>query len=159
MVFIKLWSFKFEYIFEIEMFITVEQAKILKLVITLRKARAQTVKNPPAMQETQVRSLGRADPLQKGMATHSTVLAWRIPWTEEPGGLCSIGLQRVRHDWIDLACMPGVFKSKMAVAIVWKTVRACWILCSVRIPYSEFLPLTDSPWPPELQTLSARFPS
>ena len=100
MVFIKLWSFKFEYIFEIEMFITVEQAKILKLVITLRKARAQTVKNPPAMQETQVRSLGRADPLQKGMATHSTVLAWRIPWTEEPGGLQSMGLQRVRQDWV-----------------------------------------------------------
>ena len=48
---------------------------------------AQLVKNPPAMQETWVRSLGREDPLEKGMATHSSLLAWRIPWTEEPGGL------------------------------------------------------------------------
>ena len=48
---------------------------------------AQTLKNLPAMQETQVRSLGQEDPLQKGMATHFSVLAWRIPWTEEPGGL------------------------------------------------------------------------
>ena len=47
----------------------------------------QTVKNPPAMQETQVQSLGREDPLQKGMVTHSSVLAWRIPWTEEAGKL------------------------------------------------------------------------
>ena len=53
------------------------------------------VKNLPAMQETQVRSLGGDDPLEKGMATHSSILAWRIPWTEEPGGLQSLGLQRV----------------------------------------------------------------
>ena len=81
------------------MFITVEQAKILKLDITLRKARAQMVKNPSAMQETQVRSLGRADPLENGMATHSTVLAWRIPWTEEPGGLQPMDSQGVGHDY------------------------------------------------------------
>ena len=48
---------------------------------------AQSVKNLPAMQETQVRFLGREDPLEEGMATHSSILAWRIPWTEEPGGL------------------------------------------------------------------------
>ena len=59
---------------------------------------AQTVKNLPTMQETQVPSLGREDPLQKGMATHSSVLAWRIPWAEEPGGLQSIGSQQVRHN-------------------------------------------------------------
>ena len=59
---------------------------------------AQTVKNLPAMQETQVLSLGWEDPLAKGMAAHSSSLAWRIPWTEEPGGLQSMGLQRVRHD-------------------------------------------------------------
>jgi len=59
---------------------------------------AQTVKNLPAMQETQVQSLGWEDPLEKGMATDSSILAWRIPWTEEPGGLQSLGLQRVRHD-------------------------------------------------------------
>ena len=59
---------------------------------------AQTVKNLPAMQETHVRSLGHEDPLEKGMATHSSNLAWRILWTEEPGGLQSTGSQRVGHD-------------------------------------------------------------
>ena len=49
-------------------------------------------------QEAQVRPLGREDPLEEGMATHSKILAWRIPWTEEPGGLQSIGLQRVGHN-------------------------------------------------------------
>ena len=56
------------------------------------------VKNLPAMQETWVRSLGQEDPLGKGMATHINILAWEIPWTEEPGGLQSMGLQRVRYD-------------------------------------------------------------
>ena len=59
---------------------------------------AQTVKNPLAMQETRVRSLGQEDPLEKGMATHSSMLAWRIPWAEESGGLQSTGSQRVGHD-------------------------------------------------------------
>ena len=59
---------------------------------------AQMVKNPPAMQETQVRSLGQEDSLEEGMAAHSSVLAWKIPWTEEPGGLQSMELQRVGHD-------------------------------------------------------------
>ena len=54
-------------------------------------------KNLPAVQETWVRSLGQEDPLEEEMATHSSILAWRIPWTEEPGGLWSIGLKRVRH--------------------------------------------------------------
>ena len=54
---------------------------------------ARSVKNPPTMQETLVRSLGQEDPLEKGMVTHSSILAWRIPWTEEPGGLQSMGLQ------------------------------------------------------------------
>ena len=56
------------------------------------------VKNVPAMQETGVRSLGWEDPLEKGMATHSNILAWKIPWMEEPGGLQSMGLRRVGHD-------------------------------------------------------------
>ena len=64
---------------------------------------AQKVKNLPAMQEAQVQSLGQEDPLEKAMATHSSILAWRISWTEEPGGLQYMGLQRVRHDWSDLA--------------------------------------------------------
>ena len=59
---------------------------------------AQSVKSLPAMQETCVGSLGWEDPLQKEMATHSSILAWEIPWTEEPGRLQSIGSQRVEHD-------------------------------------------------------------
>ena len=59
---------------------------------------AQMVKNLPATQESWVRSLGQEDPLEKGMAIHSSTLAWRIPWTEKPGGLQSMGSQRVGHD-------------------------------------------------------------
>ena len=66
------------------------------------------VKNPPPMQEMQelqVQSLGQEDPQEEGMATHSSILAWRITWTEEPGGLQSMGWQRVRHDSSNLTCM------------------------------------------------------
>ena len=59
---------------------------------------AKMVKNPPAMEEIWVPSLGQEDSLEKGMETHSSIFAWRIPWTEEPGELQSIGSQRVRHD-------------------------------------------------------------
>ena len=62
---------------------------------------AQMVKNLPAMQETQIQSLSGEGPLEKGMATHSSILAWRIQWTEEPGGLQSVGSQRVRHNCSD----------------------------------------------------------
>ena len=57
------------------------------------------IKNLPAMQETRVQSLGHEDPLEKGMATHCSILAWRIPWTEEPGGLQSMGSQKVGQDF------------------------------------------------------------
>ena len=66
--------------------------KLLSLV-------AQMVKNLPAVWETQVWSLGQEAPLEKGIATHSSILAWRIPWTVEPGGLQSMRLQRVGHSW------------------------------------------------------------
>ena len=59
---------------------------------------AQTVKRLPAMQKTRVQFLGQEDPLEKEMATHSNILAWKIPWTEEPGGLHSMESQRVGHD-------------------------------------------------------------
>ena len=59
---------------------------------------AQTVKRPPTVQETQVQSLGPEDLLEKEMATYSSILAWKVPWTEEPGRLQSMGLQRVGHD-------------------------------------------------------------
>ena len=59
---------------------------------------SQMVRNLPVMQETWIQYQAQEDPLEKGMATHSSILSWRIPWTEEPGGLQSMGLQRVRHD-------------------------------------------------------------
>ena len=67
-----------------------EQKQLLK---------ATKVKNLPVMQETRVQNLGREEPLEKGMAIHSSILAGRIPWTEEPGGLQSVGLQRVEQNW------------------------------------------------------------
>ena len=66
------------------------------------------VKNLPAMQEIQVRSLGGGDPLEEEMATHFSILAWKIPWTEELDRLQSRGSQRVRHGWSDLACIACV---------------------------------------------------
>ena len=60
---------------------------------------AQMVKNLTAVRKTRVWSQGMGDPLEKGMATHSSILAWRIPWTDEPGGLWCMGLQRVGHNW------------------------------------------------------------
>ena len=72
-------------------------AKSRTIGFTWASLMTQMVKNPPAMRETWVRSLGWEDPLEKGMATHSSILAWRIPWTEEPGGLQLVGSQRVRH--------------------------------------------------------------
>ena len=73
----------------------------------------QMLKNLPSMQKTWVRSLGRKDPLEKEMGIHSSILAWRIPWTEKPGRLQSMGLQTVGHDWVTntLTCFlfPHVF--------------------------------------------------
>ena len=97
---------------------------------------AQMVKNPPAMRETCVWSLGWEDPLEEGMATHSSILAWRIPWTGEPGGLQYMGLQRVGHDcvtkhsthqwaglWqLPLRCSPlctGYFTSRHTPIYLW----------------------------------------
>ena len=77
---------------------------------------AQMVKNLPAMQETQetwVQSLGQEVALEEGMATHSRILAWRTPWTEEPGGLQFVGSQRVGHDRSNLACMHPNTKEKV----------------------------------------------
>ena len=68
------------------------------LLCSLASPMARMVKNLPAMQETQVQSLGGEDPLEKEIETHSSILAWRIPWTEEPGGLQSMGSRAVGHD-------------------------------------------------------------
>ena len=67
-------------------------------MLNWRKLKRGTVKNLPTVQETWVRSLGGGDPLEEGMATHSSIPAWRIPWTEEPGGLQSTGSPRLGHD-------------------------------------------------------------
>ena len=76
-----------------------------QLVIYLASLLAQTVKNLPSVQEIWVWFLGWKGPLEKPMATHFSIVAWRIPWTEEPDGVQSMGLQRVGHDWSDLAHM------------------------------------------------------
>ena len=68
------------------------------IVVTMTSLVAQTVKRLPTMQETRVRFLGGEDLLEKEMASHSSTLAWKIPWMEEPGRLCSMGSQRVGHD-------------------------------------------------------------
>ena len=82
---------------------------------------AQMVKSLPATQETWVRSLGQEDPLKKGMATHSSILAWRIPWTEEHCGLPSMGSQRIGHDWAT------------STFTFWKRTTCCQILeCPMR---------------------------
>ena len=76
-----------------------KNSRIWAQLITVRASLvAQSVKNLPAVQETQVQFLGWEDPLEKEMATHSSILAWKISWTEEPDGLQSRGLQRVEHD-------------------------------------------------------------
>ena len=67
--------------------------------LTISSSVAHMVKNPPAVWKTWVLSLGQEDPLEEGMATHSSILVWRIPWIEEPGGLQSMGSERVRHEW------------------------------------------------------------
>ena len=68
------------------------------IIYTMASLVTQAVKNMPAVQETRVRSLGRDDPLEKEMVIHSSILAGRVPWTEEPGGLQSMRSQRVGHD-------------------------------------------------------------
>ena len=82
---------------------------------------AHMVRNLPAMQETQLRSLGQEDPLEKGMATHSSNLAWKIPWTEQPHGLQSKGSQRVGHDW---ACpQRGTHKEVQQLRVWWGSLQ------------------------------------
>ena len=80
------------------------------------------VKNGLPMQETQeiqVQSLGWEDPLGKGMTTHSNILAWKMPWTKDPGGLQSMGLQRVWHGWRDLEFMHAPYLSQKTSLIMW----------------------------------------
>ena len=96
------------------------QSSHWKHLLSLSTTKAQRLKRLPAMKETWVPSLGREDPLEKEMATHSSILAWRIPWTEEPGGLQSMGLQRVGHDWatsLSLSAHPTKEKNIMKTSL------------------------------------------
>ena len=77
------------------------------------------VENLPILQETWVQSLGLEDPLEKRVATHSSILAWRIPWTEEPGGLLHKGSQRVRHDWVTERQQQQHFVCVCVLSHVW----------------------------------------
>ena len=84
---------------------------------------AQMVKNLPLMQETWVQSLGWEDPLEEGMATHFSILAWRTPWTEEPGGLQSMGSQRVGHDWMTKNNMRKLSEDLFRASLVAQLVK------------------------------------
>ena len=106
---------------------------------------AQTVKNLPAMQETQVQSLGREDPLEKGMATHSTTLARRIPWTEEPSGLQSMGSQRVRCDWLTFSLWANVLavcdrlQSDCPILLKWSASAYFLVLVPISFFFSALM--------------------
>ena len=120
---------------------------------------AQWMKNPSAMQEmqeTQVWPLGREDSLEEGMGTHSSILAWRIPWTEEPGRLQSIGLQWVGHDWSnwaqwDVRALAGRLCSSVSSSIqasihphvcspIWSVIiTPCKSLCTLHVPAPKLL--------------------
>ena len=107
---------------------------------------AQRVKHLPAMQETQVQSLGREDPLEKEMATHSSALAWKIPWTEEPGGLQSMGLQRVTSlftyigSFIQLLNLSSIYPLICSLLILPSTHQSsCFFSCLCLHP-SIYLP-------------------
>ena len=93
---------------------------------------AQRLKRLPAMRETWVQSLGWEDPLEKEMATHSSILAWIIPWTEEPGGLQSMGSQRVRHNWATSLSLP-----RSVLGVHWRDWCWSWNSSTLATRYEE----------------------
>ena len=111
----------------------------MALVVKKKQNKKTNKQNPSAMQETeemQVWSLGREDPLEEGMTTHSTTLAWRIPWTEVPGGLQSIGLQRVGHDGVTntftLRANQSIPDDYFVGLTIW--VKEAFIIATLRFP-------------------------
>ena len=92
----------------------------------------QMVKNLPAMQETQVWSMGQEDPLEKEIATHSSIIVWRIPWTEKPHGLQSTGSQRVEHDWVTNTSTfftpPNPYRFRTVSQSYWESVSQAVVL-------------------------------
>ena len=105
---------------------------------------AQTVKNLPAVQETQVQSLCWDDPLEKGMAIHSSILAWRIPWTEEPSGLQSMGSQRVGYNW-GTTTTDGylIFSASFVEMIILSSTELTWYLCKKLFDHKCKSPFLD----------------
>ena len=107
-----------------------------------RWAEQKQMKNLPAMQEsheTWVLSLGQEDHLEEGMATHSSILAWRVPWTEKPEGLQSMGSQRVRHNWSDLAWTLGRVPSKLGKNVKIGRIHKILFLTSLSTWWTEHL--------------------
>ena len=106
------------------------------MLLTMGFLSGSVLKNPPAIQKTQemrVQSLGHEDLLEEGMATHSGILAWKIPRTEEPDGLQSIGSQRVRHDWSDWAWYGMAFLTIIIMLCCWSpTFIFCFQVCALR---------------------------
>ena len=98
---------------------------------------AQTVKSLPSMRETWVRSLGWKDPLEKEMATHSSILTWKIPWREEPARLQSMGSQRVGHDWVTSVSSFLRYKLAKTVHIVWTSIKRADVKERDRLPSRE----------------------
>ena len=90
---------------------------------------AQRLKHLPAMWETWVRSLSQEDPLEKEIATHSSIRAWRIPWMEEPGGLQSMGSQRVGHDWV--TSLHFHFLCQRSAAFIYMDLFLSSLFCSI----------------------------
>ena len=97
-----------------------------------------------AFRETWVQSLGWEGPLEKSMATHSSSLAWRIPWTEEPGKLLSMGLQRIRYDWVIKHTLPPVSNFHLKISCRWWISSFGYGVEVIRIPWSS--DLTFSFW-------------
>ena len=113
-------------------------------------ALAQVVENLPTEQKTWVRSLSWEGPLEKGMATHSSMLAWRIPWTEEPGGLQSMESQRVRHDWSPQHSTEGLEADVLVSAVVSEQMLLGLPLCcfvAAALGHHVCLSLVQAAWP------------
>ena len=136
------------------------EATLLLLVIPCASLVAQRLKGLPAkMRETWVRSLGWEDPLEKEMATHSSILAWRIPWTEEPGGLQSTGSQRVGHDWSDLAAVAYLVVSFLPSVLLPGKSHGRRSLVGCRHDWATSLSLfTFMPWRRKWQPISGFLP-
>ena len=117
---------------------------------------AQTVKHPSTMRETQVQPLGQEDPLEKEMAIHSSAIAWKIPWTEEPGRLQSMGLQRVGHDWTTSHAYVNIWYVKYLKECLayWNHSTGCILLLVVELSEKATTPHSSTlawkiPWTEE----------